>query len=517
MHAFPRHSENATCAQPILGDWYAWTLLLLWLLLAIPLFLGMPLNSDTALYDVQARTVLDGGVAYRDVIEPNLPGALWIHLAIRSAGGWSSELIRGVDLIVVATILWLWAMLCDKGDRVSPVVLLAGTAFYLTRNEWCHAQRDTWMMLPVGLAVAIRCGRPVGGNDWPALAEGVCWGLAFWIKPHVAVPAAAIVALDLRSASIGAQLRDLVAVICGGLLAAVPGVVWLMHSGAWDPFWTMMLDWNPEYLAAGRTRMSPDRWVIMTRRFSPWLGIHLVAVPVAFTAVVRYLRHDQTPRTRRRALLCGCYLAWLVQSVGLQHALDYIHVPAVMLGVAVLGGHRWQLPLVMRRSAIVAFSLVAILATPFFRMQSLQQWPVVWTQGSTPETRSALAHGNFPDWQHLDRVVQFLLSSDVSDGDVTCMNVHSVHVYNETGTRPSTRYWSVSILQDLFPQRAVAIADAVCQSDHRFVVTESGEEELLGTPRHNTWMDNLEPVFESGSYRVLRVATESRRVATRSE
>tara|TARA_B100001939_G_scaffold335217_1_gene337019 strand:+ start:608 stop:751 length:144 start_codon:yes stop_codon:yes gene_type:complete len=47
----------------------------------------MPLNSDTALFDVQAAEVLKGGVMYRDIVEPNLPGVVWIHLLIRSVAG----------------------------------------------------------------------------------------------------------------------------------------------------------------------------------------------------------------------------------------------------------------------------------------------------------------------------------------------------------------------------------------------------------------------------------------------
>ena len=84
----------------LVQDRYVWIAHMGWLVLAVPLFIGMPLNSDTALYDVQARCVLNGGVAYRDIIEPNLPGALWIHLGIRSVAGWSSEIMRAVDLIV---------------------------------------------------------------------------------------------------------------------------------------------------------------------------------------------------------------------------------------------------------------------------------------------------------------------------------------------------------------------------------------------------------------------------------
>ena len=150
---------NATPLAGLVRPGCAWVALCVWLGIAAPLFIGMPLNSDTALYDVQTRAVLSGGVAYRDIVEPNLPGALWIHLGIRSAFGWSSEAMRTVDLVVLGITLWLWAGAFERKNHVTPIFLLAATLFYMTRNEWCHAQRDTWMLMPAGLALNLRYRR----------------------------------------------------------------------------------------------------------------------------------------------------------------------------------------------------------------------------------------------------------------------------------------------------------------------------------------------------------------------
>ena len=59
-----------------------------------PLFLCAPLGPDPVMYDLQARVVDDGGVLYRDILEPNLPGAVWIHSVVRHIAGWSSEALR---------------------------------------------------------------------------------------------------------------------------------------------------------------------------------------------------------------------------------------------------------------------------------------------------------------------------------------------------------------------------------------------------------------------------------------
>ena len=73
----------------------------------VPNFLQLTLTPDAVLYDVQARCLLEGGVLYRDVLEPNLPGVVWIHVAVRSVAGWSPEVLRMFDLIVVGCSCWL--------------------------------------------------------------------------------------------------------------------------------------------------------------------------------------------------------------------------------------------------------------------------------------------------------------------------------------------------------------------------------------------------------------------------
>ena len=67
----------------------------------VPNFLQLTLTPDAVLYDVQARCLLEGGVLYRDVLEPNLPGIVWVHAVVRSVAGWSAEVLRSFDLCVV--------------------------------------------------------------------------------------------------------------------------------------------------------------------------------------------------------------------------------------------------------------------------------------------------------------------------------------------------------------------------------------------------------------------------------
>ncbi|GAB5444265.1 MAG: hypothetical protein Fues2KO_46140 [Fuerstiella sp.] len=488
--------------------------LILLLVVVGPLFVCMPVNSDVALFDVQADQVLRGGVLYRDIVEPNLPGVVWIHLAVRSVVGWSSQAMRVVDLLLFGSMIWCFTRLISDG-AARLAFAFSASLFYLSCNEWCHCQRDTWMLLPTALAISIRYHRLTRqesssagrSHGYSALLEGICWGAAFWIKPHVALPAMFVIG--------GCVLRmtqrrsiDAAWVVGGGLLAAVPGIAWLVVSDTWPHFWDMMLNWNPEYLEAGRSRQSLDRWLMMFRRFHPWWMVHLVGLPLACGVVKKSFRVQQPltdARTLPQLLIAAVYLGWLLQSLMLQHAMDYIHVPAIVLALLLLSQHEWRLNAQVRRPVTVAFLLLALLASPLLKLERLAEWPACFSEGSTDRMRSILAHGNFPAWQQLHDVGDFLKRADVQTRQLTCQNVHSVHLFRELQVQPATRYWSVGILQELFPKRAAAIEQAVKNSDTRFIVTEARESQVDVGPLPDRFPWNLPVVYQSGTYRVHRM------------
>ena len=75
----------ADSVEPSAQPWLHRGTLALWLavlVLGVPVFVCMPLTSDVVLYDLQARTVHAGGVAYRDIFETNLPGMIWVHMLV---------------------------------------------------------------------------------------------------------------------------------------------------------------------------------------------------------------------------------------------------------------------------------------------------------------------------------------------------------------------------------------------------------------------------------------------------
>src|SRR5262245_52151954 len=104
------------CAKPVLlpaqagqRRWplaAAWGALAILLLINLPPFLCMGLDSDIGMYDLIARRVLAGDVPYRDLLETNFPGIVWLHIASRSLLGWRPEALRAVDFAIVSLCTW---------------------------------------------------------------------------------------------------------------------------------------------------------------------------------------------------------------------------------------------------------------------------------------------------------------------------------------------------------------------------------------------------------------------------
>jgi len=483
------------------GNRFAWLALAALLVANLPLMICMPLTADPVLYDLQAKTALTGGVLYRDVVEPNLPGIVWVHMGIRSLLGWSTYALRGVDLVIVSTIALLLACWPVRRDASSdwpsrlsdarvPAVILFVLWCYFSMSEWTHCQRDIWLMLPALSALWLRRRQTlrIAGPETPAprlfawsLLEGALWGAAFWIKPFVAIPAtAAILVSTLLARRWRRSLVDLTGVLCGGAMIGLAGTAWLMQSGAWPWFWEMATEWNPTYFELGRERWTTERYLSLNRRFYPWCLLHLVAIPVALRSLwlvgqtLRQPRQEEIDRqTLAGGLLAAAYLGWLFQAHFLQHLFDYAHVPGTLLTIALIAT-AWPARVDVARLAragVVAFALLALVISPATSPERLAWWGRCLTEGSTPEVRTALQRVPLPNWQELQPVVEFLKEQDLQDGELTAYNVFLIHLYPELGIRPSTRYAFLDVLTRIFSDRSELIHEALRESQQRFIVS----------------------------------------------
>lgn len=475
----------------------------------LPAFLRTALDCDPITFDLYVRDAQRGRVLYRDMLENNTPAMIWLHAGVRAAFGWSSEALRAVDLLVVGGGVWLLAGWFNR-DRLDRQLLAAAVfgSVYLTASEWCHCQRDVWLLLPV--VGAMRMRRAALAHDSSrvpgAILEGMTWAVAVWLKPHMLLVALSVwlagVAVARRVAG-----RELLGLVAGGLLVGGLGVAAMLAAGVWGPYWHHLTTWAGEYPRADMYGPFGRLYVLLGcgYRLFPWSVLYLVALPAAVAGLWPAGRPE-------RPLLAAALLAWAGQAFLLQHAFDYVHLPAILLAVALL------LDVSAGRTLpTFVLLLVAVCAHAPVYADRLSVWQDCFAE-PTPALRDRLARFDRIGWQHLAAVAEFLKSQDVHDGELSVLGDTAIPLYQLTGLTPPTRYYVTRNNMLAYKSRRAEIQAALAAvPGQRFAVVD-----LAGLgwkpPTGHTWADRdawpLPAVlgtwadraaFRSGRYVVLAI------------
>ncbi|MBA4188297.1 MAG: hypothetical protein C0467_09855 [Planctomycetaceae bacterium] len=511
-----------------------WIVAVLALVVGVPFFLCLPPWVDVTLYDMATRSILRGGVYYRDIFDTNLPGISWAMAAVRFLFGWSYEALRAVDLLVIAAeVALLLGWVRRAGASASSVAWLAAAValFYPYSSEFSHMQRDSWMLLPALVAARMRLRRVTRaeGERTTSLTEhstieGFFWGAAVWIKPHVVIPAfllwVASVILIRRQEPGKRVVIDFAGLLVGGVVAGGAGVAWLVGTGAWPYFLEVFLEWNPNYVADVYADMG-QRAIYTFEVFRPWGLLHNLAIPLALLALWEgrlFSRRPGPPRrvwgtpwlysaaeaeavATARLLLAVMYLGWLAQAVVFQRGFEYVQVPVLLLGMAVIATHRlafgfvyllWFvfLGVLLNFTSLVPPAQIPGPGFPAIRLEhyyplthprSLKLWPRCWREGSTPEMRNRL--GTYinihcgVNWERLEDVARFLRTLDppLGPGELNCWNDSTHSLYLMLDLEPATRYMhfgtvmAIDSKDDWVRQR---VAKDVRESRQRYVVAD---------------------------------------------
>lgn len=523
-------------ARPLRRRWAAagWVATAGAIIVGGPLFVRMPPWCDLTLYQVAARNLLDGGVLYHDVFDTNLPGFLVLLAGIQAVLGPSVAAVRLADLAIVAAAVWVlvkWVRRAGGGLAGAAWAAAGAAWFYLFTSEFCHAQRDVWMLLPAAAAAFRRARRthgPVGGSAAAGFVDGLIWGIAVWIKPHVVVPALALWLATLPAAGRAwgwaAAGRDTLGLLAGGLVIGAAGLGLIGANGAWADFADVMTVWNPAYTARTLDEV-PDRarWWITLEYFPPWSLLHVAALPLAGLTLVEgllparwaaglpgwarfvYRPAAAAPERVARAALAVFYVSWFAQALVLQRGLDYVHVPEMLLAVAVLAGQGWAaaVPAVAGQVAIgmllnaadanpwlaaevrrrdPEWATLPLDKPPFLDGLMVRRWPDCF-RGDTPELRDALARApaanSTATWVDLGRVAAFLRTADppARDGDLLAFHDSPHPLYLMLGVKPAARYMHVGTAIEIVGM-AGRVADDIRAGRPRYVV---------GDLRRMTW------------------------------
>ena len=452
------------------------------LAVGVPLFLRMPLWCDATLYAVAAQTVAHGGVHYRDVFDTNPPGFVWLLCAVRGALGTSEVALRVADLFIVALVtaglLW-WARKAGATRAAAAWAGAAVAAFYPFTHEFNHVQRDVWMMLPAGAALALRLKRAEGNPSLAlALMEGLLWGVGCWVKPHLLFVAFAAWLVTRRRL----QFRDSLAVVAGGVVAGVAGFGWLVATGAWPHFLDIWRTWNADYLATV-FRELPYRVLKQLVYFPPYSLCALLAVPLA---VANVRNESDEPEALRRKALAAVYLAWLLTALLLQRPFHYVHVPETLLMLAVFAANRWPVPCVLVLIQVLAGVWFAVAGQgvplvpthPVFDASRTRWWAQCLDRDPPREVRRGVAmwaqHFGGSDPVELGPVADYLRAQNVRDGELIAWHDSPHALYLELGVKPGFRFMHVGTAAGLGKwQEAEVLRELQAALPHaRFAVSD---------------------------------------------
>jgi hypothetical protein len=465
------------------------------LVIGLPLFIRLPIWVDVTYHDLSAWNILHGGTHYRDVFETNLPGMVWLHALVRPIVGWSHEAIRIVDLCVVSTVVWMLArFLKHAGVSTARRVWFATAAalFYLFETEFIHCQRDSWMLLPAVSATLLRLGRCRGGRSearhrGEAVLEGLLWGGAVWIKPHVMVPALFVWLITLRFQPRRTAMVETAWLILGGIIAGGLGTLWLIRTGAWGPMWDVLLNWNGEYYS-WTWKSLLHKVNLVCGYFPPFSLAHAAAIPLALWAVFR--------KDAPRAILAALYLGWLAQATFIQKDFDYAHAPPMLLGLAVIASFRWPVgpvflswcaaaglinefahdaaPLLRSQKAYPIATRIVVPHHGIANRERLALWRRCWTDDSWELKDELSFYPNVhcaPNWSDLDRVAEFLRTKDLKDRELICWHDSTHPLYVRLQIKPGIRYPHV-ITAMKFKSKRDQIRRETFASPARYVVSD---------------------------------------------
>ena len=448
----------------------------------VPLFLQSGPWCDLTLYQLAARNLLGGGVLYRDIFDTNLPGFVWVFAAIQAAFGEGVVAARAIDLAVVAAVTALLTRQVGDagGGPAARAWFVAGVAlFYPLTPEFDHAQRDVWMLLPALAAFRLRqAGRA-------PFVEGLLWGVAVWVKPHVVVPAFAVWAASARYRPPGRPLGT-VPLLAAGSLLGLAGLAAIAAGGAWPAFVEVLTVWNPEYTAGTMAELG-KRLPTTFQYFAPWSLMHFVTLPMAVAQLARGRRPD--PAARPRALLAAMYLAWMLQALVVQRGLEYVHVPETLLALAVAAsygvpvGLTGGLTLAVQAAAVAAGVGEVTRRTDYFPMDvprvfsraAWSAWPHCFGPGS-PALRDRLGQYTLPccpTWTDLAAVEGYLRAVEppLADGELLTFHDSPHPLYLSLRLKPATRYLHFGTVTAMRSQQP-RVAAEVRRAAPRYVVSD---------------------------------------------
>jgi len=151
-------------------------------------------GRDQSIYAVVARTMLAGGVPYRDAWDFKPPGIFFIYAAARlvfGPGMWGIRIFEAIGLLSLVPAFVLLSRRCVGSWRPALPAFALAVMAYVQLEFWHTAQPESFAAFALIWALVLCTSEPAGA--WKRSTQqtivwvlvGLCYGIAGVLKPHL--------------------------------------------------------------------------------------------------------------------------------------------------------------------------------------------------------------------------------------------------------------------------------------------------------------------------------------------
>ncbi len=220
-------------------------------------------GRDQGIYSVVGRTVLEGGMPYRDAWDFKPPGIFLFFAFARTIFGSGEWAIRALEVTGLGLTALGLVQLTKRfwGDaRIGMAAAVVMTLVHAQLEFWHTAQPESFggMLTIAALLFAPRPNGSTSSRDW--FVSGCLFGLAGLLKPPLA--GGAIVPLIVAAwmahsadkpwkTSLRSMVRPTLLVAAGGATPIVLCLAWFAALGALSDLYRVLFVFTPHYTALG--------------------------------------------------------------------------------------------------------------------------------------------------------------------------------------------------------------------------------------------------------------------------
>ncbi len=363
--------------------------------LSCALILTFDHGRDQGIYALVARTILEGGLPYRDAWDFKPPGIYFVYALARAAFGAGAHAIRIVEVAGLLATLAAMVLLARRfwGDwRVGLGAAAMSALVHAQLDFWHTAQPETFGGMLTIAALAVGAMRQPRG--WRLLIAGALFGIAALMKPPLG-GGGLVLALWAAHRAEHRKWLPVAWVGLGGVLSVAACALWFALGSGLDALYQALFVFTPHYTAIGWSGTGTI-FTMLYHAASEWLTLYSSLLCAGL--LLALAGYPAMARREAIGLLLGIIALQLV-GVALQGKFFAYHYGAIWpltALVAALGWARAWRWAAGRRLALAGVGL-AMIAAAALRTATrdvddgfwLRAWTRLWDR--SPAARDRLA------------------------------------------------------------------------------------------------------------------------------